>query len=167
MTPISFDPNEQSPPGYAELTIPQRHSGGESPDLVAKVLPTIAAHETDRANVDGAHECLIAHVAGDHGAVRWANDRNRRRADPLRRPVEPPSWSASGGAAHAIGCQSGGQAASTGSASPAGDALPRLPPTVPRLRICGDPTVREACHNATAPGTSRMMRPYVTPAPRT
>src|SRR5439155_9350032 len=40
-------------------------------------------------------------------------------------------------------------AANTGSASPAGDAVPRLPPTVPRLRIWGDPTVREACASAT------------------
>ena len=31
-----------------------------------------------------------------------------------------------------------------GCASPAGEAVPRLPPTVPRLRICGEPTVREA-----------------------
>ena len=38
-----------------------------------------------------------------------------------------------------------------GSASPAGDAVPRLPPTVPRLRICGDPTVRAA---AASPGQS-------------
>ena len=33
---------------------------------------------------------------------------------------------------------------SGGSASPAGEDEPRLPPTVPRLRICGEPTVREA-----------------------
>ena len=36
------------------------------------------------------------------------------------------------------------QASSGGWASPAGEAEPRLPPTVPRLRICGEPTVREA-----------------------
>ena len=35
-------------------------------------------------------------------------------------------------------------ASSGGWASPAGEADPRLPATVPRLRICGDPTVREA-----------------------
>ena len=29
-------------------------------------------------------------------------------------------------------------------AEPAGEAEPRLPPTVPRLRIWGEPTVREA-----------------------
>ena len=33
---------------------------------------------------------------------------------------------------------------STGSVSPAGDAVPRLPPIVPALRICGEPTVRAA-----------------------
>jgi hypothetical protein len=31
-----------------------------------------------------------------------------------------------------------------GRPSPAGEAVPRLPPTVPRLRIWGEPTVREA-----------------------
>ena len=36
-----------------------------------------------------------------------------------------------------------------GTGSPAGDAVPRLPPTVPRLRICGDPTDRDACTRAT------------------
>ena len=35
-------------------------------------------------------------------------------------------------------------ASSGGCASPAGEAEPRLPPTVPRLRICGEPTVRDA-----------------------
>ena len=39
---------------------------------------------------------------------------------------------------------------SGGSASPAGDDEPRLPPIVPRLRICGEPTVREA---AAKPGS--------------
>ena len=33
---------------------------------------------------------------------------------------------------------------SGGSASPAGDEDPRFPPIVPRLRICGEPTVRDA-----------------------
>ena len=37
---------------------------------------------------------------------------------------------------------------SGGSASPAGEAVPRLPPIVPRLRICGEPTVREASASA-------------------
>ena len=37
---------------------------------------------------------------------------------------------------------------SGGSASPAGEAVPRLPPIVPRLRICGDPTVRDASASA-------------------
>ena len=35
-------------------------------------------------------------------------------------------------------------ASRTGSVSPAGDAEPRFPPSVPRLRICGEPTVRDA-----------------------
>ena len=33
---------------------------------------------------------------------------------------------------------------SGGSPSPAGELVPRLPPTVPRLRIWGEPTVRDA-----------------------
>ena len=37
---------------------------------------------------------------------------------------------------------------SGGSESPAGEAVPRLPPIVPRLRICGEPTVREAAASA-------------------
>ncbi len=37
---------------------------------------------------------------------------------------------------------------SGGIASPAGDAVPRLPPIVPRFRICGEPTVREASARA-------------------
>ena len=36
------------------------------------------------------------------------------------------------------------EATSGGSASPAGDAVATFPPIVPRLRICGDPTVLEA-----------------------
>ena len=47
-------------------------------------------------------------------------------------------------------------AASTGSVSPAGDAVPRLPPIVPALRICGEPTVRAACASA---GTSAASSP--------
>ena len=39
-------------------------------------------------------------------------------------------------------------ATSGGSASPAGEAVARLPPTVPRLRICGEPTVRAAVREA-------------------
>ncbi len=35
-------------------------------------------------------------------------------------------------------------ASSGGWQSPAGEAAPRLPPIVPRLRICGEPTVRAA-----------------------
>ena len=37
---------------------------------------------------------------------------------------------------------------SGGSASPAGEAVPRLPPSVPRFRICGEPTVRDASASA-------------------
>jgi hypothetical protein len=37
---------------------------------------------------------------------------------------------------------------SGGSASPAGEAVPRFPPTVPRLRIWGEPTVRDASASA-------------------
>ena len=37
---------------------------------------------------------------------------------------------------------------SGGIASPAGDAVPRFPPIVPRFRICGPPTVRDASAKA-------------------
>ena len=47
---------------------------------------------------------------------------------------------------------------SGGSASPAGEAVPRLPPIVPRLRICGEPTVREASASA---GRSVAKRPLI------
>ena len=50
-------------------------------------------------------------------------------------------------------------ASSGGWQSPAGDAEPKLPPIVPRLRIGGDPTVREATTSAArrrrAPRSSR------------
>ena len=37
---------------------------------------------------------------------------------------------------------------SGGNASPAGEDVARLPPSVPRLRICGEPTVRDAIASA-------------------
>ena len=56
---------------------------------------------------------------------------------------------------------------SGGSASPAGEAVPRLPPIVPRLRICGEPTVRAASANAgmSAASDSSIASVYVSPAP--
>jgi len=48
-------------------------------------------------------------------------------------------------------------AASTGNASPAGDAVPRFPPTVPRLRIWGEPTERDACSSGLKAVISLMM----------
>src|SRR5580765_3081151 len=55
---------------------------------------------------------------------------------------------------------------SGGSASPAGEAVPRLPPIVPRLRICGEPTVRDASASAgRTPARSRIASVYVSPAP--
>ena len=52
--------------------------------------------------------------------------------------------------------------------SPAGDDVPRLPPIVPRLRICGDPTVREASASAGSTSRSRpcSISTYVRPEPR-
>ena len=47
---------------------------------------------------------------------------------------------------------------SGGSPSPAGDDVPRLPPTVPRLRICGEPTVREAIASPGSLSPSSSMR---------
>ena len=43
-------------------------------------------------------------------------------------------------------------------ASPAGEAVPRLPPIVPRLRICGEPTVRDASARA---GNSEASSPSI------
>ena len=55
---------------------------------------------------------------------------------------------------------------SGGSASPAGEEEPRLPPIVPRLRICGEPTVREAiARPGSRSSSSSIARVYVTPAP--
>jgi hypothetical protein len=45
-----------------------------------------------------------------------------------------------------------------GSASPAGEAVPRFPPIVPRFRICGEPTVREASARA---GKSSASSPCI------
>src|SRR4029077_1348908 len=42
-----------------------------------------------------------------------------------------------------------------GSASPAGDEVPRFPPIVPRFRICGPPTVRAASASAGSASASR------------
>ncbi len=48
-----------------------------------------------------------------------------------------------------------------GSASPAGDAVPRFPPIVPRARICGEPTVREASASA---GSASATSPSIASA---
>src|SRR5712691_6775016 len=55
-----------------------------------------------------------------------------------------------------------------GSASPAGEAVPRFPPIVPRLRIWGEPTVRDASASAgRSPASSGSIASvYVRPAPR-
>jgi len=51
------------------------------------------------------------------------------------------------------------EASRTGWVSPAGDAEPRFPPSVPRLRICGEPTVREAmARPGSAPASSVISR---------
>ena len=49
------------------------------------------------------------------------------------------------------------QASSGGWASPAGEAEPRLPPTVPRLRIWGEPTVRDASASPGSLAPSSLM----------
>jgi hypothetical protein len=56
-------------------------------------------------------------------------------------------------------------ATSTGSESPAGLAVPRLPPIVPALRICGEPIVRAAAASAGRTSASfRSTSVHVTPA---
>ena len=57
-------------------------------------------------------------------------------------------------------------ASSGGCASPAGEAEPRLPPTVPRLRICGEPTVREAMARPGQPVAQLVDDPAVGDARR-
>jgi hypothetical protein len=47
---------------------------------------------------------------------------------------------------------------SGGRASPAGEAVARLPASVPRLRICGEPTVREAI---ASPGRTSPSSPMI------
>ena len=63
---------------------------------------------------------------------------------------------------------SASRAASTGSMSPAGEAVARLPPRVAALRICGEPTVRAAWAragtNLAREGSARSA--HVVPAPR-
>src|SRR6266508_2021303 len=57
------------------------------------------------------------------------------------------------------------RAPSTGSPSPAGLAVPTLPPTVPALRICGEPTVRAAAASpGRTPARSFSISVQVTPA---
>ena len=50
--------------------------------------------------------------------------------------------------ADCAGATTASSAASTGSPSPAGEHVPRLPPIVAALRICGEPTVRAAWASA-------------------
>ena len=62
-----------------------------------------------------------------------------------------PSRNSRAGAAHATRAReldAGALDEQRRSASPAGDAVPRFPPIVPRLRICGEPTVRDASASA-------------------
>ena len=56
-------------------------------------------------------------------------------------------------------------AASTGSASPAGEHVPRFPPIVAVFRICGEPIVRAASCSAGEPTSVSSIRVYVTSAP--
>src|SRR6266508_4260936 len=59
------------------------------------------------------------------------------------------------------------RAPSTGSPSPAGLAVPTLPPTVPALRICGEPTVRAAAASpGRTPARSFSISVQVPPARR-
>ena len=57
------------------------------------------------------------------------------------------------------------RAASTGNVSPAGEHVPRFPPIVAALRICGDPIVRAASTSAGEPTSVSSIRVYVTSAP--
>ena len=61
------------------------------------------------------------------------------------------------------------RAASTGSVSPAGEAVPRFPPIVPAFRIWGDPTVLAACdrQGTRSAKSGHSISEYVRPAPST
>ena len=80
--------------------------------------------------------------AGSHSAA--TTNSSGRRADFLGPRIHSPRFSRRSAPAAERTTTSASRAASTGSVSPAGEQVPRLPPSVPALRIWGEPTVRAA-----------------------
>ena len=99
-------------------------------------------------HVEGGDQLVrLEHVALGAGDELLDRQRAGCRASTRARPRRPDAYSG-------------------GSASPAGEEEPRLPPIVPRLRICGEPTVREAiARPGSRSSSSAIARVYVTPAP--
>src|SRR5499433_2264521 len=143
--------------GPAEpMPVPTRRRTGSSSSAKEATAITIALRVPTLANccgplAVGAQKAAIS--SSDLNTLRLGPTQNARTGTRLEPLVDTISTSASA-------------ASSGGRASPAGEAVPRLPPTVPRLRICGEPTVRDAMAR---PGrrspSSLMIRVYVTPAP--
>ena len=79
---------------------------------------------------DGSTRTAVISSSGS-AAFRFGPTRNSRSGSVRTPRTEASSTDAS-------------STSSGGSASPAGEAVPRFPPSVPRLRICGEPTVRDA-----------------------
>ena len=114
---------------------------GERADRDDHRVPRPDLHEglpsAARTDVGGDDQLVV-------GAARSASTPTRNSTSAMRREPRTLATSIS-----APSTRSGG------SASPAGDAVPRLPPIVPRLRICGEPTVRDA--SASAGSSSREL----------
>ena len=146
-----------SPPQRpARRTTPPRPSGHATRPATgparaerrAQLAPLAVGDDRERADGDhhrvprpDLHERLRRRRTARPGRPRSARPARRRSASARRgtraaQCVRTPRTDASSTDASST--------SSGGSASPAGEAVPRFPPSVPRLRICGEPTVRDA-----------------------